>query len=449
MSLLSAAPADLGSPQLGRLIWRLAVPSVVGLSVNALYHIVDAFFVGRIGPEAVAAVSVAFPLMILLAALAEGFGVGAAATIARLLGAGRRRRADQAATLALVMAAATGLAATALLLPVIEPVLQFLGATSTALPLAAPYAALLVGGAMLLFLQIVCDFVAISEGNSRFSMMTLLGSFLLNMVLDPVFIFVLDMGVPGAALATLVAQCSALAAYAVYFMRRLGTVRPHPRLVRRGRGTARSIVAMGASATLATGLTAIAFMLIYRLAGAYGDPALAGVGIALRLLAGGTLPVVGFCLGAQPVLGYGWGAGEGERVRRALRAMLAATSVFAVVYALLMMAFAPQVVALFTDDAATIAAGAAATRAFHLFHAFIGIQMVTVVLLQATGKAKHAALLLLAPRGLFLIPALLVLPAAFGFDGLLASQAAAAMATGLLALSMLRISQVACRPAAA
>lgn len=447
MSLLSAAPADLASPRLGRLIRRLALPSVVGLSINALYHIVDAFFVGRLGPEAVAAVSLAFPLLILLVALAEGFGVGAAATIARLLGARRRVRAGQAATLALAMSAATAVVATALLLPVLEPALLLLGATPTALPLALPYTALLVGGSVMLFLQIGCDFIAIAEGNSRFSMLTLLGSFLLNMILDPVFIFWLDMGVPGAALATLVAQVSALAAYAVYFGRRLGTVRLHPRLLRHGRGTARRIVTMGTSAALATGLTALAFMLIYRLAGAHGDAALAGVGIALRLLAGGTLPVMGFCLGTQPILGYAWGAGDPARVRRALRLMLAATTAFAAVHATAMIAFAPQVVGLFTDDAATIAIGTQAVRVFHLFHVAFGLYMVTVALLQATGRPKPAALLLLAPRGLFLIPALLVLPPLFGLDGLIASQALAGALSALLAAAVLRATLAVLQPA--
>jgi putative MATE family efflux protein len=445
MSRTALAPVDLGGPDLTRIILRVALPSVIGLSMNALHHLVDAVYIGALGPEAVAAVSSAFPLIILLVAVAEGIGVGTASYIARMLGAGKPDRASAAASLALLLILPLCLVIMVGLLLTLDDVLRLIGVTETALPLAMAYARILIAGCTLLFAQILCDFIAISEGNTRFSMWTLIGSFGLNMLLDPLFIFVLDMGVGGAALATVCAQAAAVTAYAVYFALKAGKLRLRLRALAPRGEILRQIVTVGASATLSTMLGAFAFILIYRTAGAYGDGAVAGIGIALRLLSGGSLPVAGFCLGAQAVLGFSWGAGDHKRLLRALRIMLTATTAFAVLYAGVMIAFAPAIVSLFTEDAGVAAMAAAAVRAFHSFFALSGLYMVTVVLLQASGKARLAAALVLAPQGYLLIPGLLLLPGLWGLDGLLASQPLAVGLSCALALVILLWQTVALR----
>jgi putative MATE family efflux protein len=296
-------------------------------------------------------VSVTLPIFILVAAIGEGLGVGAAATIARFLGAKARGHASITAMVALALAAATGMAVTLGLLAVLRPALELLGAGPAVLPMAEPYAGILALGCSLLLQQQVCDFVAIAEGNTRFSMWTLLGGFSLNIALDPVMIFALGLGVAGAALATVIAQLAALLAYLVYFTKAWGIVRVRLRLVRPSWPILRPILSIGVPAMLTGALTALSFALLYRSASLVGgDAAVAGVDIALRLLTLGLLPLAGFCLGAQAVLSFAWGGQDHGRVLQATRFMLRISTGFAAAYALTMLLVPEPIARLFTAD---------------------------------------------------------------------------------------------------
>ena len=441
MRLFLSAPLDLGAPDLRRLIVRLALPAVAGLSINALHHLANAAFLGMLGAEAVAAVSFVFPLAILLAALGEGIGVGTAALVSRLLGAGREEEAGRAATAAMVMALATGVGAGGLVLLFLDPILHAFGTTPGAFGAARAYALILALGTVLTLTQILADFIAIAEGNTRFSMWTLVGCFAVNIALDPLFIFVFGWGVPGAAAATLVAQLLVMVVWAVYFAGygrvRLRLVLLRDRLGALWREVLRPVLAVGAPAGLASVVSAAAFTLVYRTAGPYGEASVAGLGIALRLLAAGVLPVAGFCIGAQAVLGYALGNGDTARVRAALGFMMRVTGVFALVHAAVMITFADAVVSVFSADAVVRAVAARALVAVHLFFALFGLQMVLVVLLRASGRARLAALVTLAPQGYLLVPLVLVLPRFWGLDGLIAAPAVAAGLAGLAAAVLL------------
>ncbi|MFO1072540.1 MAG: MATE family efflux transporter [Geminicoccaceae bacterium] len=359
------APLDLADPRLGRLILRLGLPSVAGLAITALHHVANAFFVGLVGVDAMAAVSVAVPIFVLVAAVGDGLGVGAAAAIGRLLGAGSQKRAGVTASTVLALAVAVGGLATLVLLLGLSPILTAFGATPALLPEARLYVGLLAWSCAFLLAQQLCDFIAIAEGNSRFSMWVLLGCFGLNLVLDPLLILAAGLGVQGAAIATLLSQLAALLAYAAYFRRRRGTVRVALGLVRWRWRLVGPVLQVGVPAMLSGMLTALALALVYRAAAGHGgEAALAGIGIALRLLTLGLLPLAGFCLGAQAVLSHGHGAGTHGRVLRATRLMLLATSGCALAYALAMLLLAQPIVGLLTDDPAARAIGvqAAAPR---------------------------------------------------------------------------------------
>jgi putative MATE family efflux protein len=430
-------PPDLEKDSPPRLIWRLALPAIIGLSANALYHAVNAMFLGRLGVEAVSAVSAVLPILILIGALGEGIAVGTASLASRLLGAKDEANANRAATTGLAIAIVTGIAVSLALFPHIGDALRLFGVTPGALPLAEAYLRVALCGTVLLMLQIFGDFLAISEGNTRFSMGVLIAAFGINTVLDPIFIFVFGWGVTGAAAATLVAQMTAAAIYLGYFVLGLGRLRIAPRFLTANARILKDIAAVGVPAMLATSLTALAFALVYGTAAAYGDEAVAGIGIALRLFSLGALPVFGFCLGARPVLGFAWGAGDVQRVSAALRFMLVASFAACAAYALAILAFAPQILPLFTNDPGVAAIGVrAATACFALF-AFFGMHVVLVTYLQATGQALLAGVMLLAPQGYFLVPGLLALPPLWGLDGILASQLVAAGLTALASAGIL------------
>ncbi|MES2207686.1 MAG: MATE family efflux transporter [Pseudomonadota bacterium] len=425
--------AEFNSPRLTRLILKLAIPSVIGLSAHALHQIGNAFFISRLGTEAVSAISLCFPIAIILAAIGEGAGVGVSAFTSRMLGANQPEKAHQAATTVMALLGLLGILLTLLIMPFIPTMLTKMGATPHSLELSIRYTQLIVLFAPLMLLQILCDFIAISEGNTRFSMWTLIGSFALNLILDPIFIFTFNMGITGAAWATGASQVAAILAYFVYFRRRLGTVRIAPKYFKIQMTALWQMIAVGVPAALSTGLASIAYVIMYHTAGSYGDNVVAAIGISFRILAAGTLPVVGFCLGAQALLGFSWGAENIKRFRQTVNRMLGITSLFTVSYSLLVIIFAPTLIAFFTQDPTVASLAILACRMFHLFFAFFSIHMVAVVTLQITGKAREAAWLVLAPQGYCFIPFLFLLPNSFGIHGLLACPPIAAALSTLLA----------------
>lgn len=433
-----AAPLDLGGGDVRRTIIRLALPTVAGLSINALHHTINAVFVGMIGAHAMAAITVVLPLLIVVAAIGEGLGVGAAATVGRLLGKGALGRASVTASTVLMLAVPVGIVVTVVILLLRQPLLALFGATAETRPMAEIYLGIMAFGATLTLLQILSDFVAIAEGNTRFSMWTLLGGFSLNIVLDPILIFWCDFGIAGAAVATILSQVAVLAAYAVYFHGRAGRVHVALRLAHFQRRILQPVVAMGLPTTLASILTSVAFAMVYRQAGVFGgDTAIAAIGIALRLLTLGSLPLLGFTLGAQPVLSFAWGADNRDRVLSAIRFMLLATSTFALLYGSAVIVFAAPIAGLFTADPSVQSLAVDAITAIHVSFLLIAPRMVVLVLLQAMGQARFAAFIALAPQGYLLIPLLVAVAPWLGFNGIVGSLVAAAVLTSLLAVALL------------
>lgn len=426
-------PLNLGDARLFRLILRTALPSVVGLSMVGLHQVANALFVGRVGTTAVAAISVTFPVALLTAALAEGVAVGAASRISRMLGANRQLDADQAASLALGCGLILALAVMVGLILGAEPVVAALGTPAAAAVETRLYLRLVALGYVPLMLQIVCDFVAIAEGNARFSMLTLVGGFALNILLDAALIPGAGLGVAGAAVATALSALAVVGAYAWYFRRRIGRVRPRAGLMRPDWTALRDMAGIGASAAGFSVLSALAFVLLYRAASSYGTAAVAGIGIAQRLYSGGMRPIAGFCMGVQPVLGFAWGAGDTQRIAHTLRLTMLVACCFAVAYGATVVLASGIIASWFTQEAETFVVARTATAALHLPFVLLGLHLAVLTLLQATGRARLSLLLTLAPQGYLLIPTTLLLSRRWGLDGLIAAQPAALVLSGLLA----------------
>ncbi|MCP3441322.1 MATE family efflux transporter [Bradyrhizobium sp. CCGUVB14] len=425
---------DLSDPDLLSLVLRLAIPSVVGLSVNALQQVVNAIFVGALGAQAIAAVSMALPIVVLLAAAGQGIGVGTASIISRHLGAGEYLEASKDASTALAIAAPIGIAVTFVLLPSLRGIFLTLGATPTIMPMALDYAAALLFGYTLMLLNIVNGFVVRAEGNTRFSMWTMVAAFILNAVLDPIFIFLLDFGVRGAALATLVSQIAAISLYVAYFTTLRGKVLVRISRVSLRADRIRQLASIGAPASVTSILSAIAVMLLYRAAAPFGDESIAAVGIAVRILTIGALPITGFCIGSQVVLGFGWGARDFGRVLKAAKLILAINVAVSVAYSAAVVTFARPLVSLFSDSDKVREIGISTCIVFHLFFGLFGIESFVTTMLQSFGRARLSAIVSFARQGYLFIPTVLVFPVISGFDGVLASQALAELGAGMIAL---------------
>ncbi|HWT60918.1 MAG TPA: MATE family efflux transporter [Rhizobium sp.] len=425
------APEDLASPQLFRLLLRLGLPAMFGLSINAAHHTINMIFVGMIGEDQIAAIMIVLPILMLIAAFGEGIGVGVATEVGRLLGAGNRSRAGAIASISLAAGIAFGAAGALALLAF--PDLLLFGVTPALQPLAQRYLMIIAISVPLTMAQIILDFLAIAEGNARFSMWTLVACFALNMILDPIMIFGVGLGLQGVAIATILSQLVALSIYGTYHARRLGLVRLTLDWRLADIRYLRPVLAIGAPATLTSLTTAGAIAILVSLAGAYhGEAGIAGIGIALRLLAVGTLPVIGISLGAQSILSFAWGSGDMARVLSATRILTAVTSAVSGVYGLIALVFSQELASFFTDDAAVIGIAGQAIIATHLPLLLFGLRQTVLILFQAQGRPKAAIAIGLAQNGYLLFPLLALLPPFFGFSGLLAAMFLASALTGLL-----------------
>ncbi|PSH68207.1 MATE family efflux transporter [Phyllobacterium brassicacearum] len=432
------APDNLNDPALTRLIFRLGMPAVAGLSINAVHHTINMVFVGMIGSHEIAAITVVLPILMMIGAIGEGLGVGVATAIGRALGAGDPQRANVTASTLAALTIPLGLALTAGILMFRRELLVLFGASDAILPLAEHYLTIVAVSVTLTMLQILADFIAISEGNTRFSMWTLIGCFALNIALDPILIFWFGFGLAGAAVATILSQIAALAAYLLYFTKRVGTLHLAMRFATLRMDILKPVLLIGLPTTLTSMLSSISFAVLFTFAGFYrGDSGIAGVGIAMRVLILGMLPIVGLSLGGQAVLSFAWGAKNPTRLLTASATLLKLTSGFAVLYGFGAVLLRYPVAAIFTNDGEIAEIAALTIVVTHVPFVFFGARQILIVLLQAQGRARLAGIISVAQNGYFLLPLLLVLPHWFAFAGVIASLFLAPMLTAFMSLALL------------
>jgi putative MATE family efflux protein len=436
MSALSQ-PADLADPNLARLIARLAGPAILGISAHSLQMLANALFVAGLGPAAVAAVAIAQSATLVIAALGYGLGIGTASLVSRALGAGAQVAANRAAGAGLLMILPTGLLSSALLLADIDGLMRLLGADGAVAEAAREYTVLSIAGTAVMLVHIVGGFIARAEGNARFSMLVMVGSFGLNVALDALLILWLDFGLAGAGWATLAGQAAAAAAYAAYFLTRRRERRPVLAARAIEPKALAAIAAIGAPATAATLLTAVAMVFFFRAAADYGEGAVAALGIALRVFAVAMLPLLGLCTGAQAVLGYAWGAGDLDRLRRALLLVSGATVTYGLAWAAIAIPFARPLLSPLAPDPGTLSLAVRASDAFHAVLIPAGLWCVAMTLFQSIGAPRRAAIVSLAAQGYALVPLLLLLPSHYGFDGVIGARVFAELAACAIALVLM------------
>jgi putative MATE family efflux protein len=422
---------DMNDPRIRRLVLAVALPAVAGLAASAGHHAINAIFLGALGPDVLAGISLVMPLFLLVAAAGQGLGIGLATLLARNLGEGDLKAASSVATTALAATIPLGIILSILIYLGLPSFVGALGASDKLLAPGLDYGRLLAFGLTLGLLQAICDFIAIAEGNSRFSMVVLIASFALNAVLDPVFIFLFKLGASGAALATIVSSIAALACYVAYFHRKWGTVSVTGGSI--SWRLLRPIARIGIPAAATSIVTGFGFLVLMREAAVHGgDTGVAATAIAIRLMTLGQLPLFGFCLGAQSVVSHAFGAGDVARLKAVIRFMLAVTIPVALFYSALLFLAAEPIARMFTDSPDVIDEAVVWLRALFPIFPLAAFQSVLLVMLQSRGRAGLSALVGLAPQGYLLIPLLLLLPLWMGFAGVSAAAAAAAILAAIL-----------------
>ncbi len=411
--------SSLGHKNIGTLIWDFSIPAITGMLVNALYNIVDSIFVGHgVGAIGLAAVTIAFPVMIVLMAFGMLVGVGATTLVSIRIGQKRLSDAEKILGNAFVLGLAIAVGMSAVLLLFLDPVLAALGAEPDVLPYARDFTAVILAGSVFMFTGFGLNNIIRAEGHPRIAMMTMVVSALLNTLLNPLFIFVLGLGIKGSALATVISQAVSAVWVVAHFRSRRSLLRLRGANMVPDRKIAAKIVVMGSSAffmQIAASVVAGLFNNILVVHG--GQTAVAAMGIINRVSMVVLMPIFGISQGTQPVIGYNYGAKKFGRVREAvIKGSIAATAVSVAGFILIEL-FDAYIIRMFSSEADLIALGAAGLKIFMAMLPLIGFQVMGAGFFQAIGKPMHSLLLSMSRQLLILIPALLILPRFIGLQG--------------------------------
>jgi putative MATE family efflux protein len=416
-----------------KLLLKMGVPIMIGMLVSALYSVVDAFFVGKLGTSQMGAVSIAFPIVQVIIGLGMTFGSGAASYISRLLGAGEADQANRTASTALFTSLFVGIVTIAVSLCFLDPILIALGATKTILPYAREFAVIYITGSILNIFMVTMNNIVTSEGMAKFTMVSMLTSGVLNIILNPIFIFPLGLGIRGSAVSTVVSQGAASIFYLWVIGSKKGCLRFSIKYFRFDGVIFKEIFKVGIPILVYQLLSSASMGLTNSAVSSYGDSAVAAFGIILRIMALGTYVVFAFMKGYQPVAGYNYGAKNYDRMNEATKVSLKWSAVFCVIVAMILIIFPDRIVALFSKhDAELIAIGGQALRANGIVFALFGFEQVYMSLFLALGFGTQGWLLSICRQGLFFIPAILIMPHLFGIEGVIWAQPVADVLTVVL-----------------
>jgi putative MATE family efflux protein len=409
----------LGHDAMFPLILKMGIPAAVGMLVNALYNVVDTIFVGLgVGPLAIAALSIVFPLQMVVSAVAQGLGVGTASIVSRRLG--EKRPADAAAAIGTAYTAVVVVTAilVALVFVFMRPVLAFFGASETIMPLAMEYTGIVAAGFFFFSLSMCASNLVRAEGNAKASMFGMLVGAVLNTILDPLFIFGFGLGVKGAAIATVISQTvSCIYLFSMYFRGKSHVPIKAAHFRIRLPILGESAVLGGPAFIQSAGMSLLALVINNTLGHYGGDDAITTYGMTHKTLMMVIMPILGIVQGFQPIAGYNYGARKFDRVKASLRTAIAtAFGVSLAGYSFIMLA-PRMVMGLFTKDVSLVDSSARVIRIMALFIPLAAVQITGSVYFQAVGKRMQSFALGLSRQFLVLIPLVLVLPRFIGTDG--------------------------------
>ncbi len=414
----------------GRLIAGLAVPTVISMLVTAVYNTADTYFVSKLGTSAAGAVGVVFSLMAIIQAVGFTVGMGAGSWTARLLGARRNDEADGVATSAFLMSLALGLLLTVAGLSLMDPLVRALGATPTIAPYARDYARYILYAAPVMAGSFTLNNLLRAEGKASFAMVGITTGGILNIILDPVFIFVLGLGIAGAAIATAISQLVGFIILLSPFLRGKTITRLEPARLSRRPETFLFILKFGLPSFTRQGLASVASIALNVNAALYGDAAVAGMSIVVKIFMFVFSLVLGIGQGYQPVLGYNYGARRYLRVREAFFFTWKATVILMSSFAAVGFLAAERLMAFFIPgDPEVVRIGALALRAQCIAMPFMPLGVMCNMTFQSIGRSWTATLLAVSRQGLFFLPLITILPRIFGLAGIQTTQPAADLLT--------------------
>ncbi|MFA9456527.1 MATE family efflux transporter [Halalkalibacter sp. AB-rgal2] len=409
----------LGTESIPTLLKNLSIPAIIGMFVMAFYNVVDTIFISYgVGIDAVAGVTIAFPLMMIIMAVAGALGIGGASVISRRLGERREGEANQVfgtvISVVLIVSVIGAIGAFTFL----EPLLLLFGATPDILPYAIDYMFPILIGTIFFSFSFATNNIVRSEGNAQFAMMTMIIPAVLNIILDPIFIFGLNMGVAGAAWATVISQAAVSVVLLHYYLTGKSSLSITWRDLLVRWNILKEVTAVGMPAFVQQASGSIMMIAINTMLVQHGGDLYLGIfGLIQRIIMFTVMPLIGVMQGMMPIVGYNFGARKFERMREAIWLTLKVVTIASVVISALLLLVPTWFLRIFTNDPVVLEEGAYAMRIMFIVFSVVGIQVVSGGLYQALGKAKPAMILSLSRQIIFLIPLVIILPKFFGLTG--------------------------------
>lgn len=417
--------------------FKFALPVVFSMVISLIYNMVDTYFIARTGnTNLVAGVSICAPVFTLMIAIGDIFGLGGSSVISRLFGQKKDDDGKRLSVFCFYAALLCGILITALMLLLRQSILYLLGADAETFAYASQYFTYLVLGAPFIIVSYTPSNQLRTEGFTNESMVgTILGA-VVNMVLDPIFIFVLGLGAAGAAIATVIGNICTDFFFVWVLLVKSKRLSINPAGFHITSAEIGQIMAIGIPASVTNLMQSLGIALTNRYLLPYGNDKVAAMGIVMKVNLIAVLVLIGFAFGAQPLIGYNYGAKNKARLREILRFSYAFECGMAVLLAGILSLAAPAMLRIFMSDESIIAAGVPMLRMQQMGMAFIAVILVTTCTFQSAGKAVGAFLLSVSRQGVVFAAVIFLASKIFGYSGVLLAQAVSDMLTAILAVGL-------------
>ena len=435
----NAIPTELGTEKIGKLLKQYALPAIIAQTASSLYNMVDSIFIGQgVGPLAISGLAVTFPLMNLSTAFGTLVGAGAATMLSVLLGQKNYKAANKVLGNVVTLNTIIGLVFMAVSLIFIDPILYFFGASENTLPYAKEYISIILIGNVVTHLYFGLNAAMRSSGNPKKAMALTIFTVVFNTILDPIFIFVLDLGIAGAAWATVLSQTVAMLVVMKHFNNRTSPFHFEKGIFRLDMRVAKDSLSIGMGPFLMNAAACLVTLFINQQLRRYsGDLGIGAYGICNRFIFMFIMICMGLNQGMQPIAGYNYGARQYSRVKDVFWKTAKLGMVMTTVCFIFGMFFPRAAVGIFTHDEQLMELAARALRITTIAFPIVGFQMIATNFFQSLGMVNKSIILSLARQILFLLPLLYILPLWIESDGVWASFPIADTVSTILTVIML------------
>ena len=436
---LTGTPIELGSENIGKLLKQYAIPAIIAMIASSLYNITDSIFIGHgVGPLAISGLAITFPLMNLAAAFGSLVGAGAATLLSVRLGQKDYTTANSILGNVFIMNLIIGISFTIVSLLFLDPILYFFGASKKTLPYAHDFMVIILSGNVITHMYLGLNSMLRSSGKPRQSMYATIFTVLINLVLNPLFIFVFGWGIQGSAYATIISQTTVLIWQIYLFCDKNNFIHIQKGIFKLNKYIVKDSLSIGMSPFLMNAAASVIVIIINQGLLKYGgDLAVGAYGIVNRIAFLFVTVVLGLNQGMQPIAGYNFGAKLYSRVTEVLKKTILIATLIMCTGFIIVESVPHAVASIFTTDKELIDIASLGLRIVFICYPIVGFQIVTSTFFQSIGMAKKAIILSLTRQILFLIPFLLILPRFFGIAGIWISMPAADFFATILAAIML------------